>query len=51
MQDAMTQKLINDGNAAVDEMLEGVMAAHGDLLQRHERAPRATDRALERWRW
>jgi dihydroxyacetone kinase-like protein len=41
MNGAMTQKLINDGNAAVDEMLDGVMAAHGDLLQRHERAPRA----------
>ena len=41
MQGAMTQKLINDGNAAVDEMLDGVMAAHGDLLVRHDRAPRA----------
>jgi dihydroxyacetone kinase-like protein len=37
----MTQKLINDGNAAVDEMLDGVMAAHGDLLVRHDGAPRA----------
>src|SRR5471030_1834201 len=41
MNGAMTQKLINNGNAAVDEMLDGVIAAHGDLLQRHERAPRA----------
>ena len=41
MQGAMTQKLINDGNAAVDEMLDGVMAAHGDLLVRHDGAPRA----------
>lgn len=30
----MTQKLINDGNAAVDEMLAGVMAAHGRHLTR-----------------
>lgn len=35
----MTQKLINDGNAAVDEMLAGVMAAHGSHLTRV--APRA----------
>ena len=38
---APTQKLINDGNAAVDEMLEGVIAAHGDILRRAEQAPRA----------
>lgn len=38
---AKTQKLVNDGNAAVDEMLEGVMAAHGDLLHRPAHAPRA----------
>jgi phosphoenolpyruvate---glycerone phosphotransferase subunit DhaK len=31
---ALSQKLINDGDAAVDEMLSGVMAAHGDLLAR-----------------
>jgi phosphoenolpyruvate---glycerone phosphotransferase subunit DhaK len=31
---ALTQKLINDGDAAVDEMLAGVMAAHGDMLTR-----------------
>ncbi len=41
MHGAMTQKLINDGNAAVDEMLDGVMAAHGDLLRRLDSAPRA----------
>lgn len=35
----MTQKLINDGNAAVDEMLAGVIAAHGSHLTRV--APRA----------
>ncbi len=38
---AATQKLINDGAAAVDEMLEGVLAAHGDKLRRPEGAPRA----------
>jgi dihydroxyacetone kinase-like protein len=38
---ALTQKLINDGNAAVDEMLEGVIAAHGDMLWRPDHAPRA----------
>ncbi|MEA3126406.1 MAG: phosphoenolpyruvate---glycerone phosphotransferase subunit DhaK [Caballeronia sp.] len=41
MHGAMTQKLINDGNAAVDEMLDGVMAAHGDMLRRLDAAPRA----------
>ena len=41
MHGTMTQKLINDGDAAVDEMLEGIMAAHGDLLTRSESAPRA----------
>jgi dihydroxyacetone kinase-like protein len=43
MQGAMTQKLINDGNAAVDEMLDGVMAAHGDapraIVARHGPRP------------
>ena len=29
---APTQKLINDGNHAVDEMLAGIIAAHGDHL-------------------
>ncbi|WP_343673666.1 dihydroxyacetone kinase subunit DhaK [Paraburkholderia heleia] len=41
MHGTRTQKLINDGDAAVDEMLEGVMAAHGDLLTRNDSAPRA----------
>lgn len=36
-----TQKLINDGNAAVDEMLEGILAAHPDHLFRPAHAPRA----------
>lgn len=36
-----TQKLINDGNAAVDEMLEGILLAHSDLLWRPDHAPRA----------
>ena len=36
---SLTQKLINDGNDAVDEMLAGVMAAHGrHLLQPMPRA-------------
>lgn len=38
---ALTQKLINDGNDAVDEMLQGVIAAHPDHLWRPENAPRA----------
>lgn len=54
MPGTMTQKLINDGDAAVDEMLEGVMAAHGDLLTRSDSAPRrssrATGRVRARWR-
>ncbi len=41
MSETLTQKLINDGAAAVDEMLEGVLAAHGDKLSRPEHAPRA----------
>lgn len=36
-----TQKLINDGNAAVDEMLAGVLAAHPEHLWRPDHAPRA----------
>ena len=36
-----TQKLINDGNAAVDEMLTGILAAHPDHLLRPDHAPRA----------
>lgn len=38
---ALTQKLINDGNAAVDEMLTGILAAHSNLLWRPDHAPRA----------
>ncbi len=38
---APTQKLINDGNAAVDEMLAGILAAHPEHLWRPEHAPRA----------
>ncbi|KZM51854.1 dihydroxyacetone kinase subunit DhaK [Labrenzia sp. OB1] len=36
-----TQKLINAGEDAVDEMLSGIMAAHGSHLWRPENAPRA----------
>lgn len=36
-----TQKLINDGNAAVDEMLAGILAAHRNHLWRPDHAPRA----------
>jgi phosphoenolpyruvate---glycerone phosphotransferase subunit DhaK len=38
---APTQKLINDGNAAVDEMLTGILAAHPEHLWRPDHAPRA----------
>jgi dihydroxyacetone kinase-like protein len=38
---SLTQKLINDGNAAVDEMLTGIVAAHPDYLWRPPQAPRA----------
>ena len=37
---SLTQKLINDGNAVVDEMLAGVLAAHPCHLRRIEGAPR-----------
>jgi phosphoenolpyruvate---glycerone phosphotransferase subunit DhaK len=37
----LTQKLINDGNDAVDEMLQGVIAAHPEHLWRPENSPRA----------
>jgi len=37
----LTQKLINDGNAAVDDMLTGILAAHSDHVWRPEGAPRA----------
>lgn len=36
-----TKKIINDGDMAVDEMLDGVIAVHGDTLRRLEHAPRA----------
>lgn len=38
---SLAQKLINDGNAAVDEMLAGIIAAHPDHLWRPDHAPRA----------
>ncbi|MFO1207755.1 MAG: dihydroxyacetone kinase subunit DhaK [Amaricoccus sp.] len=40
-----TKKLINDGNAAVDEMLDGILAAHPRYLKRagHPRAIVARD--------
>lgn len=41
MTDQPTQKLINAGTTVVDEMLEGVLAAHGDTLRRPENTPRA----------
>lgn len=37
----LTKKIINDGANAVDEMLEGLLAAHPTLLKRHESNPRA----------
>jgi len=39
--DGKTKKIINDANHIVDEMLEGIIAAHPDKLQRHEEDPRA----------
>ena len=41
MSEHLTPKLINAGDDAVDEMLEGVIAAHGDKLYRPEGSPRA----------
>lgn len=38
---ALSQKLINDGNHAVDEMLAGIIAAHPGHLWRPDHAPRA----------
>jgi phosphoenolpyruvate---glycerone phosphotransferase subunit DhaK len=35
-----TKKIINDGELAVDEMLEGLLAAHPHLLRRSTRNPR-----------
>lgn len=36
-----TKKIINAGDDAVDEMLEGILLAHGDTLRRSERSGRA----------
>lgn len=36
-----TKKIINRGDDAVDEMLDGILAAHGNLIERIEEAPRA----------
>ena len=41
MGEHLTQKLINAGADAVDEMLEGILAAHGDKLWRPVGSPRA----------
>jgi dihydroxyacetone kinase-like protein len=38
---SLSQKLINDGNAAVDEMLAGILLAHPQHLWRPDHAPRA----------
>ncbi len=37
----LTKKIINDGNAAVDEMLDGIIAAHPTTLRRADNSPRA----------
>ncbi len=36
-----TKKIINDGDNAVDEMLEGILLAHGDTLKASDASPRA----------
>lgn len=36
-----TKKIINAGSDAVDEMLDGVLLAHGDVLRRSDDHPRA----------
>ncbi|SIR32611.1 dihydroxyacetone kinase DhaK subunit [Rhizobium sp. RU20A] len=36
-----TKKIINDGAKAVDEMVDGILAAHGDILTYVEDNPRA----------
>lgn len=36
-----TKKIINDGNAAVDEMLDGILLAHGDVLRASGSSKRA----------
>ena len=35
------KKIINNGDNAVDEMLDGIIAAHGDILKRLDENPRA----------
>ena len=42
-----TKKIINNGDDAVDEMLEGILLAHADTLTRPEGAPRGGD--LSAW--
>lgn len=36
-----TKKIINNGDDAVDEMLDGILAAHGTLLRRLDDSPRS----------
>ena len=36
-----TKKIINDGSRAVDEMLDGILAAHPRHLRRIEGSPRS----------
>ncbi len=36
-----TKKIINAGDDAVDEMLDGILLAHGDVLRRSDRSGRA----------
>lgn len=36
-----TKKIINSGEDAVDEMLVGILLAHGDVLRRSDESPRA----------
>ncbi|TJW84023.1 MAG: dihydroxyacetone kinase, partial [Mesorhizobium sp.] len=36
-----TKKVINDGNRTVDEMLEGILAAHPRHLKSAEGSPRS----------
>ena len=38
---AKTKKIINAGEDAVDEMLDGILLAHGDTLRRSEASHRA----------
>ena len=36
-----TKKIINSGDDAVDEMLDGILLAHADVLRRSDESPRA----------